>query len=104
MDQEEINKVRASVHQQCGNRVKIQLDRGRNKIDIQEGVIQEAYPSVFTVLVDDETEQNPPQLLSFSYTDIITKERGNLMEVFAILAVILYIPLVALSQVSRRYL
>ena len=74
MEQADISKVRASVHQQSGNRVKIQLDRGRNKVDIQEGVIQEAYPSVFTVLVDDDTEQNPPQLLSFSYTDIITKD------------------------------
>ncbi len=73
MEQAQISKVRASVHQQCGNRVKIQLDRGRNKVDIQEGVIQEAYPSVFTILVDDE-QDNAPQLLSFSYTDIITKD------------------------------
>ena len=73
MEQEQISKVRASVHQQCGNRVKIQLDRGRNKVDIQEGVIQKAYPSVFTILVDDE-QDNAPQLLSFSYTDIITKD------------------------------
>ena len=67
MEQAQISKVRASVHRQRGNRVKIQLD-------IQEGVIQGAYPSVFTVLVDDEREENPPQLLSFSYTDIITKD------------------------------
>ena len=60
--------------QQCGNRVKIQQDLGRNKVDIQEGVIQQAYPSVFTVLIDDEFEQNPPQLLSFTYTDVITKD------------------------------
>ena len=73
MEQAQISKVRASVHQQCGNRVKIQLDRGRNKVDIQEGVIQEVYPSVFTILVDDE-QDNAPQLLSFSYTDIITKD------------------------------
>lgn len=53
---------------------KIQQDLGRNKVDIQEGVIQQAYPSVFTVLIDDEFEQNPPQLLSFSYTDVITKD------------------------------
>lgn len=51
----------------------IQLDKGRNKVDIQEGIIQEAYPSVFTILTDD-TEEKPSQLLSFSYTDIITKE------------------------------
>ena len=74
MEQAQISKVRASVHRQRSNRVKIQLDRGRNKVDIQEGVIQGAYPSVFTVLVDDEREENPPQLLSFSYTDIITKD------------------------------
>ena len=74
MEQAQISKVRASVHRQRCNRVKIQLDRGRNKVDIQEGVIQGAYPSVFTILVDDEREENPPQLLSFSYTDIITKD------------------------------
>lgn len=74
MQQEDISKVRASVHQQCGSRVMIQLDRVRNKIDIQEGVIQNAYPSVFTILVKDTNTDNPPQLLSFSYTDIITRE------------------------------
>ena len=74
MQQADISKVRASVHQQCGRKVMIQLDKGRNKIDIQEGVIQTAYPSVFTVLVNDGNEQNPPQLLSFSYSDIITRD------------------------------
>ena len=72
MQQKDLNRVRASVLQQCGSKVKIQLDRGRNKVDIQEGVIQNAYPSVFTILIDDERDENPPQLLSFSYTDIIT--------------------------------
>ncbi len=74
MQQADINKVRASVHQQCGSKVMIQLDRGRNKIDVQEGVIQNAYPSVFTILINDQNKDNPPQLLSFSYTDIITKD------------------------------
>ena len=74
MQQKDLNRVRASVLQQCGSKVKIQLDRGRNKVDIQEGVIQNAYPSVFTILIDDERDENPPQLLSFSYTDIITRD------------------------------
>ncbi len=74
MQQNEIDKVRSSVSQQCGSRVLIQLDRGRNKVDIQEGIIQNAYPSVFTILVNDDVEGNPPQLLSFSYTDIITRD------------------------------
>ncbi len=74
MEQSEISKVRASIYQQCGRKVLIKLDRGRNKVDIQEGVIQGAYPSVFTVLVKDEREGNPDQLLSFSYSDIITRD------------------------------
>ena len=74
MQQKDLNRVRASVLQQCGSKVKIQLDRGRNKVDIQEGVIQNAYPSVFTILIDDERDENPPQLLSFSYPDIITRD------------------------------
>lgn len=74
MKQQDISKVRASVSQQCGSRVVIQLDRGRNKVDIQKGTLKDAYPSVFTVLVDDERDENAPQLLSFSYTDIITKD------------------------------
>ncbi len=74
MQHADIEKVRASVHQQCGSKVLIQLDRGRNKVDIQEGVIQNAYPSVFTILVNDEEHMNPPQLLSFSYSDIITRD------------------------------
>lgn len=74
MQQADISKVRASVHQQCGRKVLIQLDKGRNKVDIQEGVIKAAYPSVFTVLINDGREENPPQLLSFSYSDIITRD------------------------------
>jgi uncharacterized protein Veg len=74
MEHSDFDKVRASVQQQCGSEVMIQLDRGRNKVDIQRGIIKEAYPSVFTILVQDEDNKKPAQLLSCSYTDIITKE------------------------------
>lgn len=74
VQQADIDKVRASVSGQLGNRVMIQLDRGRNRVDIQEGVIQGAYPSVFTILIDDENEKKPSQLLSFSYADVLTRD------------------------------
>ena len=32
------------------------------------------------------------------------KERGRIMNVFAVLAVIFYIPVMALAQLTRRYL
>lgn len=74
LQQADISKVRASVLGQLGSKVLIQLDKGRNRVDIQEGVIKGAYTSVFTILVDDEDEQNPPQLLSFSYADVLTRD------------------------------
>ena len=74
MKQQDISRVRASVKECCGNKVVIRLDRGRNKIDIQRGTLKDAYPSVFTILVEDEKKENPPKLMSFSYTDIITKD------------------------------
>lgn len=72
--QEDIRRVRASVLQQLGSKVLIQLDKGRNRVDVQEGIIKGAYPCVFTVLVNDENENNPPQLLSFSYADVLTRD------------------------------
>ncbi|MEG0962123.1 MAG: Veg family protein [Lachnospiraceae bacterium] len=74
MKQEDIIRVRASVLQQLGNKVMIQLDRGRNRVEVQEGVIKGAYPCVFTIQVRDDNEKNPPQLLSFSYADVLTRD------------------------------
>lgn len=65
MQRADINRVRASVHQQCGSSVMIQLDRGRNKVDVQRGVIQNAYPSVFTILVDDERRRQSATVIIF---------------------------------------
>ena len=56
MQQQDLNRVRASVLQQCGSKVKIQLDRGRNKVDIQEGVIQNAYNQPLCVRSDQKRE------------------------------------------------
>ena len=56
------------------SKVVIRLDRGRNKVEVQRGILKDAYSSVFTVLVEDQKAENPPQLYSFSYTDIITKD------------------------------
>lgn len=74
MQQADIEKVRASISRQCGSRVQIQLDRGRNRIDIQNGIIQKAYPGVFTILIQSENRESEAQLLSFCYSDVITKD------------------------------
>lgn len=74
LKQSDIVKVRKSVGQQLGQEVMIKLNKGRHRIDIQKGVIKAAYPSIFTIEVDSEIDGESPKMLSFSYTDVITKD------------------------------
>lgn len=74
MERIDIEKIRTSVQNNCGNMVEIRLDRGRNKVDVEKGVIKGAYSSIFTIQLDDESDEKPNRILSFSYTDIITKD------------------------------
>jgi uncharacterized protein Veg len=71
MEQERLEKVRASVMLQVGSRVQIMLDEGRHRSNIKEGVLENAFPSVFTIRVDGKGDNK--QLLSFSYSDIVTQ-------------------------------
>lgn len=70
MQRFDLEQVRASVKEQLGSRVQIKTDEGRHRTNTKEGVLQEAYPCVFTIRVDDDSNQ----ILSFSYTDILTQE------------------------------
>lgn len=73
MSQADILRVKSSVYQNIGNKVKIRANRGRHKIDETEGVICETYPSIFLVEVENKLDDTT-QKISFSYTDVLTKD------------------------------
>lgn len=73
MSQTDIKRVKFSVNQNIGSKVKIRANRGRHKIDVTEGVIRETYPSVFLVEVENKIDDTT-QKISFSYTDVLTKD------------------------------
>ena len=50
-----------------GLRVKLKVNRGRNKIELIEGVLENAYPNIFTV------RKASGEVSSFSYADVISK-------------------------------
>lgn len=54
-----------NVRALTGVRVKIKVNRGRNRIELIEGVLENAYPNIFTV------RKQTGELNSFSYADII---------------------------------
>lgn len=73
MKQNDVNNVRNAVMNQTGKRVKIRINRGRHKVDVTEGIISETYPSIFLIKVQ-ETKDTPVRTVSYSYTDILTKD------------------------------
>lgn len=75
MTQLDIKRIRNSVNQHIGSRVKISANKGRHKFVVAEGVIKETYPSIFLVeLVGEEAEKLSNSTVSFSYQDVVTKD------------------------------
>ncbi|MBO5199087.1 MAG: Veg family protein [Lachnospiraceae bacterium] len=68
---QDINRIRNTIQRNVGRRVKIRENKGRNKIDIAEGIISGSYPCVFSIQVEDS---DIPKTLSYSYTDLLIHE------------------------------
>lgn len=73
LKQNDVNMVRNAVVNQKGKRVKIRINRGRHKVDVSEGIISETYPSIFLIKIQ-ETKDMPVRTVSYSYTDVLTKD------------------------------
>jgi uncharacterized protein Veg len=73
MMQNNVSNVRNAVAGQMGKKVKIRINRGRHKVDVSEGIISETYPSIFLIKIQ-ETADMPVRTVSYSYTDILTKD------------------------------
>lgn len=73
MKQLDVNKVRRVLDDHKGSKVIVKANRGRHKYEITKGVISETYPSIFLIRLDD-SENSSVQTVSYSYTDILTKD------------------------------
>ena len=65
--------VRNRIVSNVGKRVKVMSNRGRNRVDITEGIISETYPCLFLIQVRDEYSEET-QTISYTYSDVLTKE------------------------------
>lgn len=64
---QDITKTIEQVKGMQGVSIKMKVNRGRNKIEEIEGILEDAYPSIFTV------RNTEGELFSFSYSDILAK-------------------------------
>lgn len=70
---DEILQVKKQIDQHIGSKVRIRANKGRKKIVIKEGIIENTYPSIFVVKVPNELN-NSFRTISYSYTDLITHD------------------------------
>ena len=67
-------KIKSSLSDNVGRKVKLTAKKGRKKSVTREGVIESTYPSIFIVKLDPHSEYTPDgRLVSYSYTDVLTK-------------------------------
>lgn len=67
----DVFNVRKSVERIVGSKVKLESNKGRHKTIIKEGVIENAYPSIFIIQLYEGLK--PSGKVSYSYTDVLTK-------------------------------
>lgn len=67
-------KVLAEIKQDLesfvGNRIRLKANRGRNKVVERVGILEQIYPNIFVVKLD---EKKAERRVSYSYTDVLTE-------------------------------
>lgn len=62
----DLNDVKERIKNLKGQNVELSINRGRKKIELVSGTVKDIYPSVFTVVIKDQT-----LLQTFSYFDVL---------------------------------
>lgn len=63
-------QIRKDLETHVGQTIQLRANRGRRKTLEKTGVLENTYPSIFVVRID---ETNYNQRLSFSYADVLTE-------------------------------
>ena len=66
----ELNEIRKRVEDNLGKEVILKANKGRKRIVTKKGILTDAYPSVFTVQIENEFASI--RTVSYSYTDVLT--------------------------------
>lgn len=67
-----INDIKAKFHELVGEDIVITVEAGRRRTIKHEGILTEAYPSVFVVKLNQEKNDESFKRVSFNYIDVLT--------------------------------
>ena len=62
--------LKKQIQDNIGKKVVVKADKGRNKIITKTGIIEDVFPSLFTIKIVNEFDQE--RTVSYTYTDVLT--------------------------------
>ncbi len=71
MDRCDLDKIKRNIENCIGEKIQLKANKGRRKSYVKEGVLENTYPSIFTVKFENECDSSRRD--SYSYIDIMTK-------------------------------
>ena len=64
-----LTSIKEEIFSYKGQRIQCRTSKGRNRMEVTQGVLLEVYPKLFTIYVESKAST-----VSFSYAEILTKE------------------------------
>ena len=71
MEKNSLAKIRKDVEDCVGKKVILKANKGRKKIVVREGILEDAYPNLFVVRISNEYDS--VRRVSYTYSDILTE-------------------------------
>lgn len=65
-----LNQIKEGLEHYVGHRVRLRANKSRKRVVVKEGVIEEIYPSIFVIKVEEDNKN--PRKMSFCYSDLLT--------------------------------
>ena len=65
-----LDTLKNQVQNNIGKKVVVKADKGRNKIITKTGIIEDVFPSLFTIKIINEFDQE--RTVSYTYSDLLT--------------------------------
>lgn len=68
---ETLSRIKQSVQACIGEKVVLKTNKGRKKVLVKEGVLEEVYSNIFVVRINNGLESE--RTVSYSYSDVLTE-------------------------------
>lgn len=66
-----LDAIKENIDRHVGQRITLKANSGRKKVVVKEGILEQTYPNIFVVKLNQEGKTE--RRVSYSYSDILTR-------------------------------